>query len=109
MHAKLRPRHRLEELLERADAARHGDERVGQVGHHRLARVHRVDDAQVGDAGVGDLAIGQRVRNHADHFAAAGEDGIGDRRPSADVAAAVDEADACVDASSGPIATAVSR
>jgi hypothetical protein len=57
MQAQLRPRHHLKEFLEGADAAGHRDERIGELRHHRLARVHRVDDAQVGDAGVRDLAI----------------------------------------------------
>ena len=43
---KLRPRHRLAELLERAEAAGQGDEAVGQRRHERLALVHRLDDVK---------------------------------------------------------------
>jgi hypothetical protein len=38
--AELAPGHDLEELVERADAARERDEAVGQLGHERLAGVH---------------------------------------------------------------------
>jgi len=79
---------------ERADATGHGNEGVGQVGHHRLARVHGVDDAQVGDAVMGDLAIGQGLRDDADHFPAGGQRRVGHHAHQADVAAAVNQADA---------------
>ncbi len=94
MHAQLRPRHRFEEFLEGSDAAGHGDERVGELRHQRLARMHRVDHPQIGDAGVGDLPVGERLRDHTDHLTAAGKDRIGDDAHQPDVAAAVDEADA---------------
>ena len=42
--AELRPGHLLDQFLERADAARQGDERVGAVEHRALALVHVAGD-----------------------------------------------------------------
>ena len=53
---ELRPGRDLDELLERPEAAGQRDETVGEVGHHRLALVHRPDHAQLGDLRVTDLA-----------------------------------------------------
>ena len=80
--AELRPGDRLEELLVGAEAARQRHERVGEVGHHRLALVHRADDVQPGEALMRDLAHGERVRDDADHLAAGVQHRVGDRRPS---------------------------
>jgi hypothetical protein len=92
VQAELRPGDRLEQFLEGADAARQRDERVGVLGHPRLALVHRVDDVHRGDAGVADLAGHERVRDHADHFTASIQHRVGDDAHQTDVAAAVDEA-----------------
>ena len=51
VQAELGPRHDLGQLLERAEAAGQRDERVGQLGHDRLALVERGDDAQLGRPG----------------------------------------------------------
>src|SRR5688572_6610878 len=48
MDAELAPREDLDELLQRADPARHGHEAVRQLSHQRLALVHGVDDLQPG-------------------------------------------------------------
>src|ERR1043166_7606384 len=47
VHAELRPRPDLEDLFERAEAAGERDEAVGEIGHRRLALVHRLDDANL--------------------------------------------------------------
>src|SRR5690606_31600281 len=52
MKAELRPRHDLDDLLERTEAARQRHETVRQPGHERLALVHGVDDVQPGDTGM---------------------------------------------------------
>ena len=55
------PAPRLEQFVERADAAGHGDEGVGKVGHLRLALVHVGDEVQLGEAGMRDLEVDQRL------------------------------------------------
>ena len=75
----------------RAEAAGEGDEAVGQVGHHRLALVHRTDDPQLGEALVGDLPAHEGLRDDADDLAAGGQHGVGQDAHQADVAAAVHE------------------
>src|SRR6185503_9856559 len=47
VHAELRPRDHLAEFLEGAEPSRHGDKRIRQRRHRRLAFVHRVDDTQI--------------------------------------------------------------
>ena len=37
------------------------EEGVGEIGHLRLALVHRLDDVELGQAGVRDLEIDQRL------------------------------------------------
>ncbi len=56
VHPELRPGEDLDDLLERPDAAGDGDEGVRQLGHERLALVHRPHDAQVLEALVRELA-----------------------------------------------------
>ena len=51
--AELGPREDLEDLLERAEAARQRHEAVRQRGHQRLALVHRAHDVELGEAVVG--------------------------------------------------------
>ena len=94
VHPELRPGDDLEELLEGAQPAGQREEAVGQVGHQRLALVHRVDGAQVGQAEVGDLALEQRLRDDAGDLAAGLEHRVGQRAHQPDARAAVDQADA---------------
>ena len=77
------PAPRLEQFVERADAAGNGDEGVGQLGHHRLALVHVGDDVELGEAGMGDLEVDQRLRDHAIGLAAARPSPRRRPRPSA--------------------------
>ena len=70
------------------------DEGVGQLGHHRLALVHRVDEVQFGEAGMRDLEIDQRLRDHAIDLAARVQHRVGDHAHQAEPPAAIDEADA---------------
>jgi len=69
---QMRPRKRLEDLLERSKAAREGDERVGQLVVHRFAFVHRVYDAELhARIRAGDDLLPSRKRGiHADDLAA---------------------------------------
>ena len=43
--------------------------RIGELGHHRFALVHRSDDVKLRQAAMGDLAIDERAGNDADDFA----------------------------------------
>ena len=99
------------QLLEGADAAGQGDEAVGQLGHQRLARVHRRDDAHVGDAAVGELARGEAVGDDADDAAADGEGLVGEDAHEPDRAAAEHDADPARDepAGEGPRRLGVAR
>ena len=94
VQAELGPGVDLEQLVERAGPARQRDEAVREVGHQRLALVHRVHDVQLAQPRVRDLAVDERLRDHADDLAARGERRVGDRAHQADARAAVDEADA---------------
>ena len=97
MDAELLPGEDLDQLLERADPARQGHERVRELGHQRLALVHRLHDVQLGQAAVGDLAVHELLRDHADDLAAGLQRGVGQRAHQADRRAAVDDADAAAD------------
>src|SRR5947209_7295441 len=70
VHAELCPRPDLEDLFERAEAAGERDETVGEIGHRRLALVHRLDDAHLRQVRVPDFAIPQRPRDDADRASA---------------------------------------
>src|SRR4051812_50227681 len=91
MQAELRPREDLEQLLERADAARERDEGVGELGHQGLALVHGADHAQVAEALVADLEIEDLLRDDADDLAARLERSVGDGAHHPDLATAVYE------------------
>ena len=60
------------------DPAGQRDEAVGELGHQRLALVHRADDVQLGERRVRDLAAHQRLGDHADHLAAGRQRGVGE-------------------------------
>ena len=70
MQAKLRPGEHLEELFERAEAAGERDESLRELGHHRLALVHRGDDSKLGKSAMRHFLLAQRLGNHADDLAA---------------------------------------
>ena len=52
MKLKLPPRKDLYNFLERAIAARQRDKSIRQVGHQRLALVHRIDNMEFGQAAI---------------------------------------------------------
>src|SRR5436190_23914311 len=60
---ELRPRPNLEQLLERPGSAWKRKERIGAIGHHRFALVHRAHLMQFGQTGMRELALDQRPRN----------------------------------------------
>jgi len=91
MQAELLPGEQLEQLVERPAAARQGDNRVGQLGHQRLALVHGLDHVQLGATGMGNLMLYQPVGDHADHRAAAGQRSVGQRSHQAHPRAAIDD------------------
>ncbi len=86
----------LVDLLDRAGAAREGDEALRQLGHQGLALVHRADDVLIGEAGVGQLGREQAVGDDAVGLAARAQRGVGDGAHEADRRTAVDEPDAAV-------------
>ena len=91
--AELRPGQLLDQLLERTDAARQGDEGIRPVEHQLLALVHVLDDDQLVGIAQHALTLGQEARNDARHAAAVLEHGAGQLAHQAEAAAAVDEAD----------------
>ena len=94
MAAELGPGHLLDDFLERADAARHGDEGVGHFEHLAFALVHVLGDDQLVLADQRVLVADQELRDDAGDLAAVVEDGAGDRAHHAFAAAAIDQADA---------------
>src|SRR4051794_10815616 len=86
----------LEELLERPDAAREGDEGVRQLRHQRLALVHGVDHAQLAQRRMADLAIHERLRDDADDAPARLERGVRHGAHEPHARAAVDHLDAAL-------------
>src|SRR5690606_2447574 len=89
--AELAPGQHFEDFLHGAEAAGQGDERIGELEHVHLARVHRVDDFQPGQSAVGDFPVGQLLRDHTGHFTIGLEHRVGHRTHQADIAAAVDK------------------
>ena len=99
MKPQLAPGQNFAEFLEGAEAAGQGDETVGQLGHARLAGVHRIDDfdprqCPVIDGAAGHFLAHQGFGNDADDRAAGGQTGIGHGAHQADIAGAVDQFDA---------------
>jgi hypothetical protein len=78
VQAELRPGVHLEQLVERSQPAGQRDEGVGEIGHQRLALVHRVDDVELREAQVGDLALDERAWDHPDRLTAFRENGLGE-------------------------------
>jgi hypothetical protein len=97
VHAELAPGVDLDQLLERPDPARQRDERVGELGHQRLALVHRGHDPQVLQPAVPDLAIDQRLRHHADHLAAGLDRRVGQHAHQPERSTPVDDPDVSPD------------
>ena len=91
MIADLTPGPDFEEFLQRADAARQGDEGLHPLCHHLLALVHGVDHVQFLQVGMPHLPVHQHAWDHADDPAAVGQHRIGDEAHEADLAAAVDQ------------------
>ena len=91
VHAERAPRQYLEQLVAGSVTAGQRDERIGQVGHQRLALMHRVDDPQLGQTAVRQFAVNQRLRNDADRLAAGREHGVGEHTHQADVSGAEDQ------------------
>jgi hypothetical protein len=90
---ELRPGDHLEQLLERAEAAREGDHGVRQLGHQRLPLVHALHDSEVGQAVVGELFRGERLGDDARHLAAGPHRRVRHDPHQAHAPAAVDQAD----------------
>ena len=92
--AELRPGELLDQLLQRADAARQRHEGVGVLEHDALSLVHVAGDDPLLHARQHVLAVDQEVRNYAGHHAAMVEDRIRQRAHQADRPAAIDQPDA---------------
>ena len=92
--AELRPGHLLDQFLQRADAAGQGDEGIGALEHQALALMH------VGGDDRSSTSSSMRSRRFRKSgmmpvtAAAVLDHGAGHRAHQADVAAAIDEADA---------------
>lgn len=90
MHAQLRPREDLDNLLDRSESARHGNECIGEVEHHRFSFVHRSDDVQFRQAAVR-YFVGKKLRDYTDRGTACFHDGICDFSHQSDLSSPVDE------------------
>ena len=89
VEAELAEREHLGELLERAEAARQRDERVGALLERALARAHVADLVEAVQAAVVHVHADERVEDHALDHAAGRERGVGGRAHQAGAAAAV--------------------
>src|ERR1700730_10786836 len=89
MQTELRPCHHLAKLLQRAESARQGDERIAQVGHERLALVHRADYMQLRESPVPDLPRHKVFRDDSLRLAARLKHGVRDSSHQAHIAAAI--------------------
>ena len=90
MHAEIPAGPGLEEFLERADAARQRDERVGAVLHDLFSLAHGVGDDQLVGVIVGDFAPDQHCRDDPDGPAATSSGGGGQRAHRRDISSAPD-------------------
>jgi hypothetical protein len=75
---ELCPRPDLKQLLEGSDPAWQGHEAVGQLGHERLALVHRTDHAKIGKPAMCDFLFDKRTWHDAHDFAAGAKRRVGD-------------------------------
>ena len=94
MAAELLPRQLFHQFLQRADAARQCNERIGALEHQPFAFVHVGRDDQFLAARHGVFAGDEKLRNDADDFAAMVPHGFGNGAHQADRAATIDETDA---------------
>jgi hypothetical protein len=75
------------------DPAGQGDEGIGEVGHLRLALVHRADDVEFGEVAVELLQLEQPLGDDTDRLAPGRQGRVGGGAHQAASAAAVDEPD----------------
>lgn len=91
VQAELRPCHDFKKFLERAEAARQGDESIRQLSHERFSFVHGFNDSQIGQSAMTHFPGHKRFRNDADNFAARCQDRISKYAHKAHVATTIDE------------------
>ena len=92
--AELRPGHDLDDLLDRADAARQRHKGVGFLEHRVLALMHVLGDDEFVEAlqrGLGGFLGHQEAGNDAGDLAAGAQRAIGHRTHDALAAAAIDQ------------------
>lgn len=89
--SELRPRGDFKRFVQGTEAAREGDEAIGEIGHERLALVHGIHHAQVLELQIGRFFFNEETRDDAGDFAAMGEDGIGKQAHETQMAATIDE------------------
>ena len=95
MVAELAQRHHIEQFVQSAEPAGQDHECVRAIDHLALALEHVGGGDQLGDGAMTHFPLQQAARDQADHFAARAHRGIGDGTHEADVATAVDYANAC--------------
>ena len=94
--AQLVERPDLHELLQRANPARRGDERSGEVCHPRLPVPHMANDLADVQIRVPVATVGKTLRDHAVRLSARGNDGIGQQTHQSLVGAAIDQCHAAL-------------
>src|SRR6516225_5781993 len=88
LNAELGPGKYLAKFFESAESAGQGHEAVGEVGHQRLALMHRLHDVQLGQSLMGYFSGHERFWYDADDGAVCRQYGVGESSHKADVAGA---------------------
>ena len=91
MIAELAQRHRVQDLVQRAEAAGQRHERIGRLDQLLLAIEHRRRDPQLAEVDLADLAVEQSLRDDAQDRTAGRLRAARGHPHQPDVAAAVDQ------------------
>ena len=91
MLTELTPGPDFKQLFHRSDTAGHGDEPLGELHHHRLARMHGFNDVQFGQLEMRHFLDRHKFRDHTDNFATRIHGCVRHLAHQADAAATIDQ------------------